>query len=342
MSKADAQRSLKRVKRILFGCVGAAALAVLLGVVLAVWLTRGSGDLDSPYHPFRSGAAKTRYLALYDSLAAEWPVPSDTATVSTSLGPTFVRVSGPERGPPLVMLHGAGGNSLQWRPNVAALSERYRTYAVDVIYDHGRSVYKRVPTGAGDLMTWLDDLFAGLGLSEGINLLGLSYGGWLAAQYALHAPERLDRIVLLAPAGTVLPLSFGWVRRAVLCALPARRFTASFLHWLLEDLANESEASRTLLEREIDAAYLAIRSHKLTQLVNPSVLSDNELQGIHVPTLFVVGENEKIYSPQEALERLARVAPQIETQLVAGAGHDLTIVRAEVVNRVILDFMSRP
>ncbi len=329
------------LRRLLLGCGVAVGFGAILIVGLAAWLFSGSGDMDSPHHPFRSAAAKARYLGLYDSRAREWPIPSDTITVSTSFGPTFARISGPDSAPPLVLLHGAGGNSLQWRPNVAALSQRHRSYAVDAIYDYGRSVYTRIPTSADDFTSWLDELFDTLELGDSISLVGLSYGGWLASQYSVRFPHRLDRVVLLAPAGTVLPLSFGWIRRAMLCALPSRRFTRSFLYWLLQDLAAKDEASREFLEQEIDAAYLAIRSYKLTRLVNPDVLTDSQLQSIHVPTLFLVGENEKIYPALAAIERLTTVAPQIETQIIPDAGHDLTVVQTELVNRTVVQFLTR-
>lgn len=54
-----------------------------------------------------------------------------------------------------------------------------------------------------------------------------------------------------------------------------------------------------------------------------------------------VGENEKICPPLLALERLKTVAPRITTQLIAGAGHDLTLVKAVEVNRAVLNFLAR-
>jgi hypothetical protein len=178
----DAPKKRKSVLRyILVGCGALAALVLLLVIGLAVWLFAGSGSPDDPHHPFRSATAKARYLAVYDSIAREWPVPSDTVTVSTSYGPTFVRVSGPDSAPPLVLLHGAGGSSLQWRPNVEALAKHYRTYAIDNIYDNGRSVYTRKPETAADFVAWLGDSFDALELGDGINLVGLSYGGWVAS-----------------------------------------------------------------------------------------------------------------------------------------------------------------
>jgi len=59
-----------------------------------------------------------------------------------------------------------------------------------------------------------------------------------------------------------------------------------------------------------------------------------------VPTLFLVGENEKIYSAKKAVQRLNEVAPQIETEVIPNAGHDLTIVQAEMVNRKVLEFLK--
>jgi pimeloyl-ACP methyl ester carboxylesterase len=277
---------------------------------------------------------------MYDEKALEWPIRSEAVMVETSYGRTFVRISGPADAPPLVLLHGVGGNSLQWLPNIEALSERYRTYAVDNIYDNGRSVFSRVVEGPDDLVTWLNDVFAGLDLEGDINIVGLSFGGWVATQYALKHPDRMGKMVLLAPAGTVLPLSPEWMLRAALCAVPHRYFAKSFMYWLLEDLAQSGETGRALLEQYIDESYLALRSFKTKRMVNPTVLTDEEWQSIRVPTLYIVGENEKIYSAEEAVARLNRIAPGIRTEVIPGAGHDLTIVKTEMVDNKILAFLD--
>jgi len=326
------------LRRSLIGCgVVAAGIAILL-VVFAMALSPSSNGFDSPHHPFRSEEAKREFLASYDARASKWPVPSATTTVNTAYGPTFVRLSGPETAPALVLLHGAGGSSLHWLPNIAALSEHYRTYAVDIVGDHGRSVYMRELGSAEDYSKWLDELLDGLGLEHDVNLVGLSYGGWISAHYALHSPNRLENVVLLAPAGTVSPLPFAWIWRAVLVAVPHPRFTKNFLYWVLEDLARTDDG-RLLLDQAADAGYLAIRSYKPRQMAPPDVLTNAELQSFAVPVLFVVGENEKLYTATEAVERLNEVAPKIQTRIVPDAGHDLTMLQADSVNQAILEFL---
>ena len=294
------------------------------------------------YHPFRSTIAKEQYLKLYDMRAKKWPVDSQTRSVDTSYGQTFVRMSGPAGAPPLVLLHGAGGNSLQWVPNIEALSESYRVYAADNIYDYGLSIYTQIIKNPDDYVNWLDELFSALELGNNIKLMGLSYGGWLTSQYALRFPGRLDKIVLLAPGGTVLPLRLEWIMRAILCLAPYRYFIKSFIYWLMEDFAQKDEASRIMLDEEVDAAFVRIRSFKPIRLVKPTVLKDEELQSIKVPALFLVGENEKIYSAQKAIQRLHQVAPHIRAEIIPNAGHDLTIVQAEMVNTKVLEFLKQP
>lgn len=292
------------------------------------------------HHPFRSATAKEEYLKLYEMRAKKWPVDSETRFVNTSYGQTFVRISGPAGAPPLVLLHGGGGNSLQWIPNIKALSESYKVYAVDNIYDFGRSIYSLIPKTPDDYVKWIDEVFGALGLGNSINLMGLSYGGWLTSQYALRFPDRLNKIVLLAPGGTVLPLRLVWMMRAVLCLVPHRYFTRNFMYWLLEDLAQKDEAGREMIEEEVDAAVMRLRCFKLNRLIKPTVLQDAELNGIKIPALFLFGENDKIYSARKAIRRLHRVAPHIKAEVIPNAGHDLTIVQAEMVNVKILEFLK--
>jgi len=292
------------------------------------------------YHPFKSAEAKEKFLKVYDQRGKDWPVPSINRMIKTDYGMTFVRISGPETAPPLVLLHGVGGNSLIWIPNIKELSEKYRTYAVDLIDGGGRSIPTRPTQTADHLTDWLDQLFSGLQLEDRINLAGLSYGGWITSQYALRFPRRLSRIVMLAPAGTVLPLSNEWIQRAMRIIQPGKEHIREFFYWLMADLAEKDEFSRQTLDTLVEDAYLSIQCFKMNPPVNPVVLTDEQWRAIRVPALFVVGRNEKIYSPSEAVERLNQVVPQLKTKIIPDAGHDLTLVQAKMVDQIILEFLK--
>lgn len=329
------------LKKLFFG-VGATLLALFLIIIgLGIWLSPGDADFNSQYHPFKSEQAKDEYLKLYDERAKKWPVMSTTKMINTSYGQTFVRISGPESAAPLILMHGIGGNSLQWMTNVETLSKHYRVFAIDNVYDNGRSIPSKIMADANDYISWLNELFDALALHDRINMVGLSYGGWITTQYALKFPNRLNKIVLLAPVGTVAQLSPEWIVRAVFVTIPLKYFSRNFVYWLAEDTVNSDAEGRALIEEHVYETFMAVRSFKGKQMVNPNVLTDEELQSIKIPTLFMVGENEKIYSPHEVLERLNRVAPQIQTKLIVNAGHDLTMVQGETVNNLIIEFISQ-
>ncbi|MET9333381.1 alpha/beta fold hydrolase [Streptomyces cellulosae] len=98
-----------------------------------------------------------------------------------------------------MLLPGGSATGLVWYANAPALGRRYRVHAVDLLGDAGRTERRGVPLkGADDLTAWLDALLDGLGLTR-THLCGHSYGAWLAARYALHAPRRVDRLALVDP-----------------------------------------------------------------------------------------------------------------------------------------------
>jgi pimeloyl-ACP methyl ester carboxylesterase len=327
------------LKPFLIGCGALASVALVLLMWLVISYSPGFGDETAAYHPFRSSEKQKIYWDAYDKRAKKWPVPSETLFINTSFGQTFVRISGPGNGAPVVLLHGGNATSLSWLPNVAALSAGYRVYAIDNVYDIGRSVYKKKFETEQDMVAWLDEVHDGLGLGENINIVGLSYGGWMACGYALARPERLNRAVLIAPAATVLPFDREFLKYAILRMLPHRYFARKTMFWLFEDLVSKGDDHLKRFEEEIDFVYLGIRCFRPLQLLNPTVLTDEALKSISTPMLFLIGENEKIYAATEAIQRLNDVAPQIHTELVPDAGHDLTLVQSEVVNEAILEFI---
>jgi pimeloyl-ACP methyl ester carboxylesterase len=113
------------------------------------------------------------------------------------------------------------------------------------------------------------------------------------------------------------------------------------LDWAFKDLTTKGdEASQIVIDDILNDAMISIKCFKFRMPVYPTVLSDDELRRISIPTLFLVGEHEVIYSAQEAIGRLNSAAPQIKTELIPDAGHDLTMVQSELVNKKVIEFLK--
>jgi pimeloyl-ACP methyl ester carboxylesterase len=290
------------------------------------------------YYPYRTAVARELCVRYLDGLAAkEWPIVSEERMIPTRFGATFVRISGPAAAPALVLLHGAGATSLMWSPNIEALSREYRTFAVDQIGEFGKSVCVKPVRTLQDLVAWLDELIASLKGRDRVNLAGMSYGGALAAQYALQFPERLKKVVLLAPGATVLrpPTKF-WLRLIAL-GITRRRGLPTFFRWIFPVMARTDPK---WIDSTIELLSLNMRSVQRHRTPIPPVLIDTEWRGLRPPTLFLVGEHEVIYSAENAVHRLKRVAPQVTAQIIPGAGHDLTFAQAATVNERVLRFLK--
>ncbi len=297
--------------------------------------------MNEPYHPFKSEKAKQKYLAFYDEHAKRWPVPSKNKYVETSYGQTFVRITGSEDNPPLILLPGDTENSLSWIPQIEDFSKQHRVYALDHIYDNGRSIYSRPLKEPGDFVNWLNELFDELNLKNDINLLGFSYGGWQTSMYALSHPERLNKIILISPSATVMQPRLPYLIVAITTHFfPNHFFAKRMVYWERKCLVKQGEAGRAKADQMVEELVLAGKCFKKRKYVNPTVLSDSDLQKLKIPVLYIIGEKEVLYSPHKVAMRLNTVAPQIETVIIPDASHDITHSQTALVNKSVLDFLQ--
>ena len=297
--------------------------------------------MNESYHPFKSEKAKEKYLTFYDERAKMWPVASKNKYIETSYGQTFVRVSGSEDKPPLILLPGDTENSLSWIPQIKAFSEHYETYALDHIYDNGRSIYSRPLKEPQDFINWLNELFNSLNLKNNINLLGFSYGGWQTSIYALAHPERLNKIILISPSTTVMQPRIRYLIPAIIVHFfPIHFITKKLVYWERKCLVKQGEAGRAIADQMIEEIVLAGKCFKKRKFVNSTVLSDDDLQKLKIPVLYLIGEKEVLYFPNKVVQRLNDVAPQIKTIIIPDASHDITHSQTEIVNKKILDFLQ--
>jgi pimeloyl-ACP methyl ester carboxylesterase len=108
-----------------------------------------------------------------------------------------------------------------------------------------------------------------------------------------------------------------------------------FLRWMFKDSTSEA------VDRFADETLLTQRCYVPRNFVLPNVLKDQELQNLKVPALCLVGENERLYSAEKAVRRLKKVSSQIQTEVIPQAGHDLIVVQAEMVSRMVLRFLGQ-
>jgi pimeloyl-ACP methyl ester carboxylesterase len=125
--------------------------------------------------------------------------PTAVATTAVELGRGLqdnpVLVGG--TGSPLVYLHGLSGQT--WDGLLEGLSRQHRVYAPAFAGADEPDELKGFDT-VHDLVIYLDDVIRGLGLDT-FDLVGHSFGGMLAAEYAALFPERARKLVLIDPLG---------------------------------------------------------------------------------------------------------------------------------------------
>ncbi len=281
---------------------------------------------------FKSPAGEASVLAAYDTAMKLWPIPYEERDVPTRFGSTHVIVSGPADAPPLVLLHCALMTSAIWSPIIENLSRDYRTYAVDVIGDIGRTVPTSPPESYPDLAQWLLETYRELGI-ERARLLGWSFGGFVAANFAAHEPQRVGKLALLAPFATFTKPGPGFLLGFLPLVVPTRSTARLFERAIcFKGSFEHSEHS--------DLLYQRFKNGRVVFKVRPRVLTDEELRGLTMPTLLLVGDRERLHSPQAAVQRAAQLVPNGHAEIIRNCNHAMVSDQTAWVSARLLEFLQ--
>jgi pimeloyl-ACP methyl ester carboxylesterase len=270
-----------------------------------------------------------------------WPVPYEEIEIPTRFGMTHVVASGPKDAPPLVLLHGYFVTLNMWLPNITDFSKEYRVYAIDVMGQPSKSFpnLDEPIRDAADFVKWLNATLSGLNLDR-ISLVGMSFGGWLAINLAMTAPDRVRKLVLLSPAASFQPLVRQFSLRGMLMGFFPTRFTTdSLMGWMgFKDTPGD-----TVIRHLLDLFYLGLKHFRLpmeTMRIMPGVFSDEELRALDMPVLLLIGDSEVIYDPTKAMARARQLIPNFEGELVPRCSHDMCSSQYQIVDARVLNFLN--
>lgn len=243
-------------------------------------------------------------------------------------------IAGSADAPPLLFTASLGATLRMWDPQVGPLSPHLRMIRCD-LRGHGGSP---VPPGpyeiadlARDVLALMDDLQL-----ERASYCGLSIGGMVGMWLASHAPERIDRLVLVSTAAH-LPSASAWAERAAAVrAAGTTEVVADTVvaRWLTPAYARERPDVLARL-RGMIAATAADGYAACCGAVERMDLR-GDLGAIRAPTLVIAGADDPATPPEHG-RAIAAAVPGARLEVVAPAAHLASVERADEVSRLILD-----
>lgn len=248
--------------------------------------------------------------------------------------PTVVNVGG--RGRTVVYFHGAG--SWHGFDFAGPWLEHFRVIAPS---HPGWGESADAPpewNSMADYALHYAELFEQMKLSQTdpVDIIGISMGGWLAAEFAATYPERVRRLVLVAPAGLLAPEHPG--------PTGMNTWTLDQMYgYLLEDVSSvkrhlpttpdELAAHGAALKREFQSAGRLFVPHGPA---NPKL--DRWLHRVRMPTLLVWSKADRL-TPVGRTEKWMRLLPNAQLELVERGGH-LTLDESAEAREAVLKFLS--
>ena len=254
-------------------------------------------------------------------------------------------------GPVLLLLHGMAGSSGTWIPTMHLLQSQYTLLAPDFL-GHGRSAKPLGDYSLGNHASGMRDFLNLLGIDRA-TVVGQSFGGGVAMQFAYQFPELCERLVLVDAGG--LGREVSWLLR--LLTLPGAEYVMpvvfpSFVRdWgdavsgFLRDrgiqrarTAEMWRSYRSLTEPENRRAFV----RTVRAVIDPGGQSVSAMDRLylaaHMPTLIVWGEDDRIIPLAHAYQAHDAI-PNSRLEVMEGVGHFPHAEDPDRFVEILVDFM---
>ncbi len=257
----------------------------------------------------------------------------------------FITVHGKRRafvktgsGPALLLLHGLACDRTTWDRVVPLLAKKYTVIAPDLL-GHGLSDKPRADYTLGGYANGMRDLLTVLGIDK-VTVVGHSFGGGVAMQFAYQYPERTQRVMLVSSGGLgseVTPLiklvqAPGWEGVMRVLTLPGIRHLETTA---LRALASYGVGPLRKFTRDLDEAAAIVESWQdrrtrfaIRHLVRAVIdwrgqivtMSDRAYLTESMPMAVVWGRDDQVL-PARHSSNVAALAPDAAVTVLPDSGH---------------------
>lgn len=265
---------------------------------------------------YKSQTAKEKSLALYDRQLLKLSMPFSDIYVKTSFGKTHLIETGNQTGKPLLVFHGGNATTAYNLLMCQFLLKDFHIYAVDTIGHPGKSDEVCLSHKGYDYGKWASEVIDQIGYDR-IACLGGSYGGGILAKLMCVAPEKIEKAVLIVPAGISNAIPFSSM--AMLIPLLQYRITKRE-KYLVKTALYMALREEVLDEDTLDILKDSFDNVKIKAAM-PTNIEKKRLSGYCSPTLIIAGEKDCLFSARKVLHRARKMISDCRTIELKESGH---------------------
>lgn len=242
-------------------------------------------------------------------------------------------------GPAVILLHGLGLDATFWTFVIPALSRTHRVYAVDML-GFGRSDKPPLEYSIETFVEFLEGFMRQAGIPKA-TLVGLSLGGWIAAEFAAQHPESVDRLVLVDAAGVRPPAPPPAAALALLNpgSLADERNLLKFVFF------NQDLVTDAVVELYFQKRMRSGNGYTVARILQGMQTRDewiNErLVHVRAPALVVWGRNDLLI-PLAMGEEFARLLPGSKLAVIGECGHLPPAEKPAEFAKAVIEFLAQP
>ena len=290
---------------------------------------------------FRSADARAAYCKLYDAAVAASTMPVTESDIETSFGRTHVLAGGDASKPPLVAMHAMQLGSTSWFPLLPTLAAAHRVMMIDAISQVSKSTATRPITGATHIVAWLDETLRALEI-ERAAMLGMSMGTWIATQYAMTFPDRVDRLALIGPVGLVSAQRVSWLLRLLYDTTfrPTEAHLESFFDTLVTATGRQRlrQEPWQLIVQQFVVGMIGFKPARIGA-VRPTRCDLGPLAAAQIPVLVMIGRDESLHDGPKMAVRFRQRLPEARIEIINDANHLIPIDQPQIVEKLLTDFL---
>jgi len=239
-------------------------------------------------------------------------------------------------GSPVILLHGLADDIGVWESVMPALAAKHRVIALDQI-GFGRSDKPLLDYRVATFVDFLDRLLDELKIDHA-SLVGNSLGGWIAADFALAHPERIDRLVLCDAAGYAA-LGKNMNARTLSALRLASRDDIRYLGPLTFHDKRFYEDVDLAFKQRVTAGDGYTIDRVVDSIIRNEDVLDGRLGAIRKPTLIVWGHEDKVI-PLNFAERFHKEIANSQLRIIDNCGHMPHVECPDEFTRIVLEFLS--